>query len=182
MSREHRARKWRGRKKRNLRNLLLVSHYNDTQHHCHRLVKSLRISFIFIVKKLMTHLYKCMYACGSVLCVWVCVSVTYKMAANEIQRVCQRYEILWTMATALIEEWQRETTNRYESHYISRDFIMCVAMIKCIVATIHSVVLCCDGLYCKILLFPIIFSFFFFIYLFILYLSRIFFLPFTRCV
>lgn len=46
------------------------------------------------------------------------------------------------MATPLIEEWQSETANRYESHYISRDFIMCVAMIKCIMATIHSVVLC----------------------------------------
>lgn len=71
------------------------------------------------------------------------------------------------------------TTNRYESHYISLDFIMCIAMIKCIMATIHSYCVAKDYIvkYRKI----VSLIYFFYSTFSVFILVTVFLLPFSSC-
>lgn len=101
--------------------------------------KSLRISFIFIVQELMTHISICV---GDLLIQRNGNEYTTRIETKRPTNLEKERERKGIKCIGAIEK-ETKTTNRYESHYIAQDFIMCVAMIKCIMATIHSDCACC---------------------------------------
>lgn len=87
--------------------------------------KVLRISFVFIVKN-WWHISICV---GDLL-------LQENGNGNKLPR-------RWTYQGEHEIQSANKATNRYESHYISRDFIMCVAMIMCIMGYNTFAVLYC---------------------------------------